>query len=131
MAFDMSYCDFYMGTSWIHGRTPFVPIYRLIFERLQALDYAWQYAFPKLGLVSFAKEEEPGAADWVDYDPSAAIAREEEKRAKEAELSRMKGELERWHQESLEAAKLQPPPETVLAYREVFGHWPCGWPPWE
>ena len=32
--------------------------------------------------------------------------------------------------EQIEAEKSKPPPETVLAYRDVFGKWPEGWPPW-
>lgn len=134
MTFDMGYCEFYMGTSLIAGRTDLGSIYRLIFKRLQALDCAWQYSFPKLGVVRFARQEnagKAGAAEWEGYDPSAAIAREEEEHRKEAEFRRLQQELERIHAESLEAAKRLPPPDTVLAYEQVFGHWPSGWPPWE
>jgi hypothetical protein len=34
-------------------------------------------------------------------------------------------------EEALNKAKNQPPPQTVVTYLEVFGHWPAGWPPWE
>lgn len=129
-ALDMSYCEFYMGTAMISGRTDLGPIYRFIFERLQASDHAWQYAFPKLGVVSFADAGGEGS-DWEGYDPSNALAEAEEKRKKAQEFREMQESLERLHEESLEAAKSQPEPATVVAYRAVFGHWPAGWPPWE
>ncbi len=131
-AWDMDYCEFYMGTWAIGGRADLSPVYRLIFERLKALDYGWQYAFPKLGVVRFQKPETPdGKPEWEGYDPSAALAGQEKERAEEAEFRKLQADLEAAHREDLEAAKKRPPPLTVQAYREVFGHWPAGWPPWE
>ncbi len=129
---DMDYCEFYMGTWAIGRRTDLEPVYRLIFQRLRALDYAWQYAFPKLGVVRFDKPEpEDGGQDWREYDPSAALAHEKTKAEKDAEFARLQRDLDESHRKALQDAKNRPPPPTVLAYRNVFGHWPAGWPPWE
>ncbi len=129
---DMSYCEFYMGTSMIHHRTDLSPIYRYIFQRLQAIDCAWQYTFPRLGVVRLEKPESPGdPPEWENYDPVAALAAQEKKKEDDAQFAKMQADLEKSYRESLEAAKLQPPPKNVLAYEAVFGHMPAGWPPWE
>ncbi|MCW5558288.1 MAG: hypothetical protein KIT22_10715 [Verrucomicrobiae bacterium] len=131
-AWDMDYCEFYMGTWAIGGRVDLSPVYRLIFERLLALDYGWQYAFLRLGVVRFQKPEAPeGQPEWEGYDPSAALAGQEKEREEEAEFRKLQADLETAHREALEAAKKRLPPLTVQAYREVYGHWPAGWPPWE
>lgn len=39
--------------------------------------------------------------------------------------------LEEGHREALEIAKDRPPPATVAAYRQVYGEFPRGWPPWD
>jgi len=122
----MDYCEFYMGTWTIGGRADLSPVYRMIFARLEALGLDWRYAFPRLQMIRFAKPESE-ESEWKSYDPSAAFEEEE----KEREHARLEAELEKAHQESLEAAKDRPPPETVSAYYDVFGRWPPGWPPWE
>jgi len=128
----MGYCDFYMGTWAISGRTDLGPVYRLIFERLKALDFAWQYAFPRIGLVRFEKPESADAApEWEGYDPSEALAEKEEQVQKKAEFEKLQADLESAHREALEAAKNRPVPPIVQAHQAIFGHAPAGWPPWE
>jgi hypothetical protein len=39
--------------------------------------------------------------------------------------------LEEGHREALDAAKDRPPPPTVEAYRQAYGEFPRGWPPWD
>jgi len=122
----MDYCEFYMGSWAIGGRTDLSPVYRLIFARLKGLGLDWQYAFPRIGVVRFAKPE-PEGPEWANYDPGAAFEEEE----KEREHAKLQSDLEEAHRQSLEEAKNRPPPLTVIAYRAVFERDPPGWPPWE
>ena len=39
--------------------------------------------------------------------------------------------LEVGHREALEISKDRPPPTTVDAYRQAYGGFPRGWPPWD
>ena len=43
-----SYLDFYMGTSMIADRADLVPVYEMIFRRLQGRGLDWKYSFPRL-----------------------------------------------------------------------------------
>jgi hypothetical protein len=43
----------------------------------------------------------------------------------------MKAELKRIHLEAIKDARQQPVPTVVLAYQNVYGSFPQGWPPWE
>jgi len=43
----------------------------------------------------------------------------------------MKAELKKMHREATEDSKEQPVPSIVLAYQNVYGTFPHGWPPWE
>jgi len=51
--------------------------------------------------------------------------------AKTLRIEKMKAELKKIHGEAIEHAKQQPVPEIVLAYQNVYGIFPHGWPPWE
>lgn len=110
------YLDFYMGTMGIGGRAGLAPVYRMIFRRLAAQGCDWTYRFPPLYVVAF---------DDVD---ALALAERIGRERQDAELRRT---LEDGHRKALEAAKDRPPPETVEAYRQIYGHLPNGWPPWE
>lgn len=127
----MDYMDFYMGTALIAARTDLSPIYRYLFARFRALSYSWRFAWPRLRLVSFDRQELQGdQPEWQAYDPSEALERNREQAAREEQLARMSEDLDRLAREDLERARQLPPPCTVLAFRAVFGHWPSGWPPW-
>jgi hypothetical protein len=130
---DMSYCDFYMGTQLIAHRADLGPVYRFLFERLKSLDHAWQYSFPRLGVVRMGKPErdEGDPPEWQGYDPSASFGQAQEEAEKEAEYQRMKADLDAAYRESVEAARHAPVPLVVESYRAVFDHYPVGWPPWE
>jgi hypothetical protein len=129
MNWDMGYMDYYMGTAWVSGRTDLTAVYRLIFERLKQQGYGWRYAFPRMQVFRFGKPDSE-EQDSVSYDPSASFAREQERVEKDAEFDRLQAELEQLHQDALEEAKVRPPPSTVSAFRDVYGRWPEGWPPW-
>ena len=105
------YMDFYMGSGWISKRADLTPVYEMIFRRLKDGLLDWRYRFPKLQLIEFPSERPNGARSY--------------------QLEKMKAELKEAHRQAIENSKLGPVPEIVLAYRNVYGTPPHGWPPWE
>jgi len=129
------YLDFYMGNGMADEKESLAPIHRMIFRRLKAHGFDWEYSFPRLGLVDFRplkeamdREKNP-EAEWENYDPEASMQKEEENREKDEEIAEMRAKLDEGYRESVEASRDQPPPATVLAYEAVFGEFPKGWPP--
>lgn len=112
------YIDFFIGTIWINERADLTPIYAMIFRRLAALEYDWEYAFPRIYAVDFGD----------DSDETADLADRMEQDRRRTDLREV---LEEGHREALVIAKDQPPPATVAAYRRVYGDLPRGWPPWD
>ena len=104
------YMDFYMGSIWVRQRADLTPVYRAIFRRLRDLDCDWQYVFPRLYAFNLRGDAE---------------------REGDREESELQETLEASYRESVEEARHEPPPATVAAYREVYGQFPPGWPPWE
>jgi hypothetical protein len=133
MNINMDYMEFYMGTRLIAHRASLRPVYGLIFSRLGAAGCDWRYSFPRLSLVRLdeAKAKAGAKPEWESYNPSAAFAAEEERQSEEEALADAENSLERAWRDSIEAARHRPPPETVLAYHDIYGRWPAGWPPWE
>ncbi|MBI4600574.1 MAG: hypothetical protein HY721_01300 [Planctomycetes bacterium] len=130
------YMDFYMGSSGLRWpeRVSLFPVYAMVFRRLKALGFEWKYEFPRIHVVDLRplrEALEAGEPDWTGYLPSEEIARAAEDDDRERQLSEVRESLEEGHRESLDRAKRDPPPETVRAYREVYGSFPQGWPPWE
>lgn len=119
------YMRFYMGTAMISGRADLTPAYRLIFSRLKRLGATWRYTFPRLHVIDFGPREEKESS----YDPSAAIARETERKKRADELRRMKRQLDRDAMSAKREARSGDPPATVRAWQEVHGRFPEGWPP--
>jgi hypothetical protein len=105
------YLDFYMGSFLVSQRADLTPVYEMIFRRLKERLLDWRYSFPKLQLIEFPSEGPDGARSY--------------------ELEKMKAELKEAHRQAIEDSKLDPMPEIVLAYRNVYGMLPHGWPPWE
>jgi len=121
------YMDFYMGTIWIEGRCDLTPVFEFLFRRLREHGLDWIYSFPALHVVRFDKPEaEPAIGD---YDPSQAVGAEVERKEEDAEFAKLQDELRALDEEARAAARQHPPPETGLAYRNVFGRFPEGWPP--
>jgi hypothetical protein len=123
---------FYMGSIWISRRTDLLPVYRMIFRRLKALDADWEYQFPRLHLVDLSPlrkaMEEPMTEE---YSPSESFAKEQEDREREAELEKTRAELNEIYEQSRREAMDRLPPATVRAYQEVYRRDPKGWPPVE
>jgi len=105
------YMDFYMGSVWVRQRADLTPVYEMIFRRLKAQLFDWRYSFPKLQLIEFPSDKPNGAGSY--------------------QLKKMNAELKEAHRQAIEDSKLEPVPEIVLAYRNVYDVFPHGWPPWE
>lgn len=114
----LPYIDFYLRTAIVCDRADLTPVYTMVFRRLARHGFDWEYTFPRLWAVDFGERDDSAA------DIAAGLEREREQAA-------LREILEQGHREALERAKDQPPPRTVDAYRQVYGHDPHGWPPWE
>ena len=119
---------FYMGTVWISERADLTPVYATIFRRLRLLEAEWVYHFPEIGLVDISglrTESEQTTA----YPPSESAAAELNAHKQDAEIERLRADLEASNARAREEAMDQPPPATVRAHRQVYGRDPRGWPP--
>lgn len=127
------YLDFYLGTVWVADRADLGPVYGLIFRRLRGRGHDWVYHFPRIYAVDLSPLKEAldrkDKPEWEDYDPSEALAKEEQKRQHEEELTEMRASLDEGYREAIEVALTRPPPATVRAYQAVYGRDPDGWPP--
>jgi hypothetical protein len=121
----LDYLDFYMGASLLRDRADILPFYRHIFRVLKADNCDWHYSFPKLGLVSF-KKEEPDITDPAEYNPLRAV--HEELFNEKGEVDKLQEKLDRIYEQEYEEAKYKPLPLTVQAYKEVYGILPDGHP---
>jgi hypothetical protein len=127
------YVDFYMGTIWVAQRADLGPVYRLIFGRLRNRGLEWSYHFPRIYAIDLAplKEslERKDQPEWLNYNPSEALAKEEEQKQREQQLAGLRESLDEGYHEAIQQALKSPPPTTVLAYRAIYGRNPRGWPP--
>lgn len=131
-----TYLDFYMGTSMGGGEIDLAPVYTMIFRRMNARGLDWKYSFPRVYAVDMrplkkqldeqAKGDEP---EWAGYDPSAALAVEQDESKKDEEIAALRSSLDKGYREAVEASRDRPPPATVRAYEAVYGRFPEGWPP--
>jgi hypothetical protein len=127
------YMVFYLGTIWVAQRADLGPVYRMIFRRLRGRELDWVYHFPRLDAVDLAplKEalERKHEPEWMNYSPSAALAKEAEEQERQRQLAEFRQSLNEGYREAIEAALDQPPPATVQAYQTVYGHYPRRWLP--
>jgi hypothetical protein len=128
------YMNFYMGTSWVSQRADFTPVYRMIFGRLRGRVLDWIYHFPRVYAVDFrplkeALDQQKDEPEWLNYSPSEALEKEEERKKHDQELAELRESLDEDYREAVEEALGAPPPPTVQAYQAVYGHFPGGWPP--
>jgi hypothetical protein len=124
------YMSFYLGTSWVSRRADLTPVYEMIFRRLCRRGLDWMYHFPRLYAIDFRPLEEAldrqDEPEWLNYSPSEALAREEERKEHDRELAEFRESLDAAHREAIEAALDDPPPSTVRAYEAVYGRFPEG-----
>lgn len=126
------YMDLYMGTIWIENRADLKPVYEMIFRRLRLRGCDWVYHFPRLALVDMRpllERLKPPTPEWEGYDPSRSLEEQKESEEHEREVSEMRARLDEGYREAVEKAREGPPPDTVAAYRYVYGVLPQGWPP--
>ena len=121
----LDYLDFYMGSIWMSNRASMLPFYKYIFTVLKQYNCNWRYSFPKLGLVSFNKEE-PEHNNPAEYSPLQAMR--EELAEEKSEVNKLQEELNEIFDQDYENAKYEPLPLIVLAYKEVYGILPEGHP---
>ena len=93
------YMDFYMGGIFRHERADLTPVYEFIFKKLKAKNLDWEYSFPRMGLISFNKDED-AKDDIENYNPEEAV----------------KKQLEKEHQQN-ETEKLQQQFDDILSFR--------------
>ena len=105
------YVDFYMGSFWVSQRADLTPVYEMVFRRVKEQLFDWRYRFPQLRLIEFLCDRPDGGRSY--------------------QLEKMKADLKEAHRQAIEDSKLGPVPEIVLAYKNVHGMLPHGWPPWE
>jgi len=71
----------------------------------------WRYRFPKLCFIEFPSNEPDGRRSY--------------------ELDKLRANLEQAHREAIDDLRLSPAPAIILAYKNIYGVFPNGWPPWE
>ena len=123
------YLDFYCAGLFTHDRADTTPVFQLLFGRLRALGYDWEYSFPRTGIVDFSglREDAP-PDDPAQYDPTKAIQQEIERETRQRESDRLQAELDGAFEKEFEEAKYKLPPPAVRAYRLVYGRLPEGFP---
>jgi TPP-dependent pyruvate/acetoin dehydrogenase alpha subunit len=75
------------------------------------------------------EQESESEPEWAEYNPSAAFEEGQADEQRDEELANMRSEMDEAHREAVEAAQKSEPPKTVIAYRDVYGEFPEGWPP--
>ncbi|HZU35606.1 MAG TPA: hypothetical protein VFA18_06855 [Gemmataceae bacterium] len=130
---EYDYLSFYLGTVWCSQRADLTPVYQFIFARLRCRELDWVYHFPRLYAVDLRplKEalESKSGPEWGSYDPSEALAKEQEQKEYDTNLAELRESLDQGYREAIEDALKRPPPPIVQAYQAVYGRWPRGWPP--
>jgi hypothetical protein len=122
------YMRFYMGTAFISARADLTPVYAMIFRKLRAIGCDWVHHFPEIHLIDISglqADDEKAKS----YSVSEGAAAEVKAQKREADLERLRADLAQSNAEAREKAMDQRPPETVRAYRSVYGRDPRGWPP--
>lgn len=110
------YLDFYLGTTGMGRAADLAAVYRRVFAGLRAAGGEWCYSFPRVYLVSFDRQGDPGDAP---YDPSAAVAAELDAANRARERDEIQERLDAAHDEAVAPARRRLPPPIVQAYRDV------------
>jgi hypothetical protein len=121
------YMDFYCAGWHHHRRADLTAVYALLFRRLREKHFDWIYSFPRTYHIDLShfKDEQPDEP--TEYDPEKAMQDELEKEEQQRQLADLQRSLDEAYEEAKEAAKYNPPPEIIQAYRELYGRFPDGW----
>lgn len=121
------YMDFYMGGIFRHERADLTPVYEFIFKKLKAKNLDWEYSFPRMGLVSFHKEDDE-KEDIKSYNPEEAVKKQLEKEQRQRETEKLQQQFDDIYKSEYEEARYQKPSQEVAAYYNVYHHYPKGHP---
>jgi hypothetical protein len=121
------YIDFYMGSIFAKERADLTPVYQFIFKRLKAKQLDWQYSFPRMGLFSFNKEEDV-KDDIENYNPAEAVKTHLEKEQQQNEINKLQQNFDEIYKAEYEEARYKKPSPEVMAYYNVYHHYPKGHP---
>ncbi len=121
------YMDFYMGGIFTKERADLTPVYEFIFKKLKAKHLDWEYSFPRIGLVSFnTKKVEKD--DIENYNPSEALKKQSEDEPQQKEVDKLQQQFDNIYNSEYEEARYKKPSQEVVAYYNVYGHYPNGHP---
>lgn len=121
------YMDFYMGNVWTKDRTNLRAIYEFIFTRLKEKGLDWEFSFPRMGIVNFntSNDTEPAPEN---YNPATALQQHLEQQQKQEEANKLQQELDEVYNKEFDKARYEKPSQEVMAYYNIYGHWPEGHP---
>jgi hypothetical protein len=122
------YMRFYMGTMWLQVRMDLEIVYVMIFRRLKLLGADWVYRFPEMHFVDLMPLRKELEGPTV-CSPSEAWEASQEDEKHQAEVEKMRSDLNEINIRSRKEAMDLPKPTTVRSYHYVYGHNPRGWPP--
>ncbi len=63
-----------------------------------------------------------------NYNPAEALQRQMKKQQKQDEINKLQQDFDKTYEEEYEKARYAKPSEEVMAYYNVYGHWPKGHP---
>ena len=121
------YMDFYMGGILSHERADLTPVYEFIFKKLSAKNLDWEYSFPRMGLISFRKDEDE-KDDIANYNPEEAVKKQLEKEQQQNEIEKLQQQFEDIYNSEYEEARSKKPSPEVMAYYNVYHRYPQGHP---
>jgi hypothetical protein len=121
------YLDFYMGHFRTAERADLTPVYEFIFTKLKARELDWEYSFPSVSLIDLDTNENKEETQET-YDATTAVQKQLEQQQKEEELNRLQHKLDESYNKEFEKARYSKPRPEVMAYYNVYGHWPYGHP---
>lgn len=121
------YIDFYMGGIFRHQRADLTPVYEFIFKKLKVKNLDWEYSFPRMGLISFNKVEDE-KVDLANYKPEEALKKQLEKEQQQNETEKLQQQFDDMYNLEYEEARYKKPSQEVMAYYNVYHHYPKGHP---
>ncbi|MCW3108044.1 MAG: hypothetical protein JWQ09_2550 [Segetibacter sp.] len=111
--------DFYMGGIFRHERADLTPVYEFIFKKLSAKNLDWEYSFPRMGLISFSKDEDE-KDDIANYNPEEAVKKQLEKEQQQNDTEKLQQQFDDLYKSEYEEARYKKPSAEVMAYYNVY-----------
>ena len=121
------YMDFYMGGIFSEERANLTPVYEFIFQKLKAKNLDWEYSFPRMGLVSFDKDDTENDIP-ENYNAQEAVEKHIKKEKQQSEINKLQKSFDDLYESEYEEARYKKLPAEVMAYFNVYHHYPKGHP---